>query len=246
MPNDCLSFKEMRVLASAVEDLTAPALRYVPRIFRSLSWFRAAPRQHESLADRIAHVAHIQIAPRKFVGYQLDSLSFTAVATDFADRTVQGVKFEWLSSNPDKLDIDDTGRATFLQPGLVVVTCRAGVVMNTARVLIRPGRRPRQSDSEWAADQASLIGDANPGGAASEVARLSASLLDHLAPKAYAQGGGAYSGNDFIYDELWSEPRNFTGSPGNRAVEATSVGAAMPEGSNYEFAVPIVSLGGRG
>ena len=246
LPGDCLPFKEMRVLASAVEDLTAPALRYVPRMFRSLSWFRAAPRRHESLADRLAHVAHVQIAPRRFVGYQLDSISFNAVATDFADRTVQGVKFEWLSSDSNKLDFDDTGRASFLQPGLVVVTCRAGLVVNTARVLIRPGRRPRQSDSEWAADQASLIADASPGGAAGVAARLAASLVDRLAPTAYAQGGGAYSGNDFIYDELWSEPRNLTGSPGNRAVEATRVGAAMPEGSNYEFAVPILSLGGRG
>ena len=246
LPGDCLPFKEMRVLASAVEDLTAPALRYVPRIFRSLSWFRAAPRRHETLADRLAHVAHVQIAPRKFVGYQLDSITFTAVATDFADRTVQGVKFEWLSSNPGNLEIDETGRATFLQPGLVLVTCRAGLVANIARVLIRPGRRPRQTDSEWAADQASLIADANPGGAAGVAASLTASLVDTLAPTAYAQSGGAYIGNDFIYDELWSEPRNLTGSPGSRAVEVTSVGAAMPEGSNYEFALPIVSLGGRG
>ncbi|HTG16670.1 MAG TPA: hypothetical protein VK747_15580, partial [Blastocatellia bacterium] len=32
LPGDRLPFKEMHVLASAVEDLTAPALRYVPRI----------------------------------------------------------------------------------------------------------------------------------------------------------------------------------------------------------------------
>ena len=83
LPGDCLSFKEMRVLASALEDLTAPALRYLPGVFRSLSWFRAAPRQRESLADRIAHVAHIQIAPRRFVGYQLDSISSNALATRY-------------------------------------------------------------------------------------------------------------------------------------------------------------------
>src|SRR5436853_642270 len=42
---------------------------------------------------------------------------------------------------------------------LVRVTARAGLAEQTALVLIRPTRRPLQTDEEWRADQDSLIGD---------------------------------------------------------------------------------------
>jgi len=77
------------------------------------------------------------------------------------------------------------------------------------------------------------------------VGSVLSSTLDKLAPTVYAQGGG-YSGTDFGFDELWSEPRNFAGSPRNRATEPTGLGSVLPEGSNSNFAVPLVTMGGRG
>lgn len=68
LPGDCLPFKEMRVLAQGVEQLTAPALRYLPNILTTLFRRAAGARRRETLADRLAHVAHLQITPRKFVG----------------------------------------------------------------------------------------------------------------------------------------------------------------------------------
>src|SRR5205085_6444752 len=41
-------------------------------------------------------------------------------------------------------------------------------------------------------------------------------------------------------------PRNLVGSPRHRAAESTRIGTVLPEGSNFNFAAPIVSLGGRG
>jgi hypothetical protein len=72
-----------------------------------------------------------------------------------------------------------------------------------------------------------------------------ASLADKFAPTAHAQAGGG-DGGDFLYDELWSEPRNLVGSPRNRIAEGTIIGSVLPEGSNFECSVPIYGLSGRG
>ncbi|HXG95207.1 MAG TPA: hypothetical protein VNN73_22920, partial [Blastocatellia bacterium] len=265
-----------------------------------LSKSSLAARQEDTLADRIARVTRIRISPIKIVGYQDQVIIFSAVPTDALDNVIQGVKFTWESSNPDKVQIDDAGRATFLQPGLARITCRAGLIEATAPVLVRPGHRPVQTDIEWRLDQAALnangtvIGKANNSGAST---RLLASLTDNalialsarsngynaaaysdttgsglrnlagsssktrpapgrrnsssakatsISATAYPQNGGGGGGNDFPYDELWSEPRNLTGSPRNRIIEPTRIGPVLPESSNFEMAIPIVSVGGRG
>jgi hypothetical protein len=167
------------------------------------------------------------------------------VPANLRDQTVQGVKFSWESSDPEKVQVDDVGRGTFLQPGLARIICRAGTVQASVPVLVRPGRRPRQSDAEWWADQQSLSETAPPTGSNGTTGseRLLAGLIDKLVPTAEAQTNWP---DDFGYDELWTEPRNLVGSPRNQAVEATRIGNVLPEGSNFEFGVPIVSLGGRG
>lgn len=178
--------------------------------------------------------------PDRFVTYTGQSLMFDAIGTNFADQTIPGLVFDWQSSDPSKVEIDDTGRATFIGPGLITITCTAGSFLATARVLVRPGRHPRQTDNEWKADQESLP-PAEPG----SIGSFLPSLLDKLAPTAYAQGGG-YTATDFGYDQLWSEPRNLVGSPRNRVIEPTQLGPVLPEGSNFNFDVPLIALGGRG
>ncbi|MEK6287978.1 MAG: hypothetical protein AABO57_19845, partial [Acidobacteriota bacterium] len=157
---------------------------------------RSKPRR-ETMADRASAVARIRISPVKFVGYENEGVTFTALPTDFLERSVEGVKFTWESSNPEKLEIDDAGRAKFLQPGLARVTCRTGSASATAAVLIRPSHRPVQSDDDWRCnDQKRLDAGGNivgalggpQSGVASGVASagsLLSSLLDKLMPTAY-------------------------------------------------------------
>jgi RHS repeat-associated protein len=213
---------------------------------RLFSRTTARPR-HDTMADRAAAVRTIRLNPTKYVGYVDETISLTALPTDHLDRTVQGVKFSWESSNPDKVLIDDTGRATFLQPGLARITCRAGSVSRTAPMLVRPNQRPRQTDAEWRADQARLHTDGTEASNGSESTNPIASLIDKLVPTASAQiGGGGVPNTDFAYDELWSDPANLVGSPRNRAVESTRLGTVLPEGSNFNFMVPLVNASGRG
>jgi RHS repeat-associated protein len=236
---------QLPALASTLIDAASDTVRSAPPFVK---WFfrrRVAARRPETLADRIAAVSAILISPQRFVGYQAQTVTFRGLPTDLAGRTIQGVRFTWESANPDKVQIDDSGNATFLQPGLTTIICRAGLITAIARVLVKPGQRRLQTEAEWNADQESLIGDGrSPDDGPTGVASALSSLLENLAPTAYAQGGGGI--NDFLYDELWSEPRNLTGSPRNRVIEPTRIGAVLPEGSNFEFAVPIESLGGRG
>ena len=157
---------------------------------------------------------------------------------------VQGARFNWSSSDTAKLEIDGSGQAMCIAPGLVWVTASTSSVSTQVPVLIRAGARPSQSDSEWDADQEQLRPDgtiATTGG----VGAIFDSLIEKLAPTAYAQTGGGDSA-DFLYDELWSEPRNLTGSPRNRVMAASRLGAVLPEGSNFEFSVPIAGMAGRG
>src|SRR5712692_8487477 len=111
---------------------------YEAYFVRSLFSQSPGVTQHETMADRASAVAHIHLNPVKFVGYVDETVTFTALATDFLDRTIQGVKFSWDESDQaNKLRMDEAGRATFLQPGLARITCRAGSAVATAAVLIK-------------------------------------------------------------------------------------------------------------
>src|SRR5262249_38979759 len=57
---------------------------------------------------------------------------------------------------------------------------------------------------------------------------------------------GGDDSNDFLYDELYTVPANIVGAPPNRAMDSSRIGAVLPEGSNFEFSVPIETLPGRG
>jgi hypothetical protein len=226
-------------VASSVVNWHVETARTGATFFRRL--FRPAQAQQlpkpETLAQRISFVGRLTVSPGHFVGYLGQTVSFSALPTDLLGRTIQAVKLTWESSNPDIVKVDQTGRATFLQPGLVKVTCKAGLISASAPVLVKPAARQMQTDAEWNADQNSLSDDAIVGSRTD-------SFLDKLGGTVYAQGGGGSS--DFAYDELWSEPRNLVGLPRNRAIESTRIGAVLPEGSNFEFGVGIESLGGRG
>ncbi|HKQ06410.1 MAG TPA: RHS repeat-associated core domain-containing protein [Blastocatellia bacterium] len=238
----------VKVVKDSVEPIPI-AVRYFKRLFRRA----ATPPRQETPADRLAAVSHIQITPQKFVGYQGQTVSFSALPLNANGDTIQGVRLDWLSDS-DKVQIDEAGRAHFLQPGLAHIICHAGTTQATIPVLVRPGARPIQSDEDWRRDQHSLsaAGTVIGSSVTNSPDHLFSSWLDKLTPTAQAQiiigggGGGCPASGDFGYDELWNDPRNLVGNPRNRATESTRVGTVMPEGSNFCFAAPIYSLGGRG
>jgi len=226
------AFQDLPQIVASVSDAALYSVRPLQSLFRWL--FGSRTDRAETLEDRLSRVSRLRLTPARFVAYEGEKLIFSATGYNAADQTIHGLVFTWESGDSSKVSIDEKGQASFLQAGLTTLICRAGSVAATARVQVRPGRRPRQTDNEWRLEQESL----------QETATGIGALLDKLMPTAYAQGG--YAGTDFGFDEMWSEPRNLTGNPAHRAIESTAIGSVLPEGSNFNFSVPFLSLSGRG
>jgi hypothetical protein len=212
LPAPSYAFTQLSMLASSVMSVSTPTINYLPTLWKWL-FSPSGVEPEETLNDRLARVSRIQISPTKFVGYEGQALTFIAIGLDSADRTIQGLVFSWESSDSSKVQIDENGRATFNQAGMYEIICHAGATTATARVLVRSGHRPLQTDEEWRHDQNSLS-ESSP----TTVGAILPNLLDKLMLTAHAQGG-SYTAADFGFDEMWSEPRNLTGNPRNRVRE---------------------------
>ena len=132
----------------------APLSALLTRLFG-----KSTQRQQDTTASRSNRVVNITINPGKIVGYQGQQITFSAVGRDGSGETVQGARFNWSSSDSTLLDIDGSGQATLLSPGLVWVTASTPSAANRAPVLIRPGERTLQTDTDWQADQDRLRPD---------------------------------------------------------------------------------------
>lgn len=226
-------------------NLTANSSRIISHTLASLFGASAASAQRETTADRTARVASIRITPAKIVGYTGQQLLFSAIGTNTDGQTIQGAQFSWSSSDAEKLQIESSGLATLNRPGLVWVDVATTNASSRVPVLIKAGRKPKQSDNEWQADQQQLRSDGRVGAISATVGAMLNSVFEGLIPTSHAQANGGDSG-DFLYDELWSEPRNLIGSPRNRVTSSSAIGSVLPEGSNFEFSVPLYGLSGRG
>lgn len=226
------------VIASATDVISLP-VTFVPSILRHLLG-QTAIEQEETLADRLARVSQIRLSPSTFVAYEGQTMIFTAIGSDTSDRVIQGVGFSWESADSTKVEIDSNGQARFQQPGETEIICRAGSAQATARVLVRPGQRPQQTDEEWRRDQEALRTSVSTG-----IGSILPTVINKMMPTAQAQGGG-YAGVDAGFDAMWSEPQNLSGNPRNRILEPMALGSVLPESNNFNFALPLVALGGRG
>lgn len=213
------------VIPSAPIMIPFPALPIWP--------FNVGASRPINMAERTARVATISVAPHRLVGYIGEQVTFVAMGSDIRGDLVHGAKFQWESSDTDKLTIDESGLATMVHAGMVFVTARAGAAAQVAPVLIRPNHRRVQTDQEWRADQESFVSSTGVG---ENESGLIASVIDRLMPTAHAQFNS------------WGDNPNAAGQIGTppfTALEPTRLGPVMP-GSNFELPLPIVDLGGRG
>ena len=127
------------------------------------------------------------------------------------------------SSDEANLQINDARQATALSPGLVWVAASTAFASSKVPVLIRPGSRPIQTDIEWENDQHQLRPDGTLTSTSGGVGAVIDSIGDTLFPTVYAQTSGGDS-NDFMYEKLWSEPRNLVGSPRNCLTDSSIIG----------------------
>ena len=240
LPNGLINTSEFSAFASNTITSTSTPLLNFWHFLSKLFTSTPQRRRKETIGERTARVGTLRVTPAKQVVYAEESLAFAGLPTDAAGEPVAGAKLSWSSSDDDKVRIDpDSGLAQFLQPGLAWIICRAGGVEGRAPVLIKPGRRPKQTDAQWKADQDSLDEDGDTGGGSGASAAFN-KMLEAISPTAYAQGQGG------PLDYVWNDARNAIGNPRNRAIESTRIGSVIAETGNYNMAVPIVGLSGRG
>lgn len=181
------------------------------------------------MAERTARVAAISISPHRLVGYIGETVTFVAMGTGLDGSPAHGAKFQWESSDTNKLTIDEAGVATMLHPGMVIVTARAGAAVQAAPVLIRPARRRVQTDEEWRVDQQSAVSSTSGGEDGSGVL---ASLMERVMPTAHAQFN-PWGDNPHAAPQV--------GTPPFTALEPTRLGPVMPR-YNFELPIPIVPI----
>lgn len=186
-----------------------------------------------SMAERTARVNAISISPQRLVGYVGETVTFVAMGKGVNGQPAHGAKFQWESSDSGKLTIDEAGRATMLRPGMVIVTASAGAMSQAAPVLIRPFRRPLQTDQQWRDDQGSLVSAV---GGEDEKSGVLASLIDRVMPTAHSQFN-PWGDNPHAAGQI--------GTPPFTALEPTRLGPVIPQ-NNFELPIPLSNLGGRG
>jgi hypothetical protein len=113
-------------------DLTTSPMRYLSFATGSLFRSAAAAPQQETPEQRLARLAIIRMSPFKYVGYQQQKVSFSALGLDLGGQVVNGIQFTLESSDATAVEVDEAGLATFLQPGLARIICRAGNIQGSA------------------------------------------------------------------------------------------------------------------
>jgi hypothetical protein len=130
-------------------------------------WIPSSSQSQATSPPDPSSVSSIVASPAKHAAFVGDRVAYAAQPRGAGAAVVDGIKFNWSTLNPDKVSIDEAGRATILAPGLATIVSTAGVATGTAWVLIRPGNRRAQTDAQWRLDQGSASFVAPPSGAGS-------------------------------------------------------------------------------
>src|SRR6185295_17391831 len=126
LPGSSYAFAQPPEIASTLVRISTLPIAPISGIIRKLFAPRTQIRRKETMDDRARAVARLVVSPNKHVGYQDEGATFTALPIDALGNTVQGVSVSWSSSNTQKVEIDEAGRARFLQPGLAFIHARPG------------------------------------------------------------------------------------------------------------------------
>jgi hypothetical protein len=110
-------------------------------------WIPSSSQRQPTGPPSPSLVSTVVVSPAMHAAFVGDRVAYSAQPRDVGAAVVQGIKFGWSTLNPDKVLIDEAGRATMLAPGLATIVCTAGLATGTALVLVRPGNRRAQPDA---------------------------------------------------------------------------------------------------
>jgi RHS repeat-associated protein len=211
------------------------------RIIKALGTW---PGNAVSAAAQSEQVAELQVCPIQHVMFVDECYTFTPVALDSNQKVVHGAAMSWSSQDPSVASVSSFGEVEAVGVGTTTVTVQSGNVTKLITIEVRTGTRPTGSNQQ---------ADLDTGDCSGEQASM-------FAPKSAAVASPQPNliGNDgVLYDwdpapapgSLAAHFRNAVGNP--RFSARSQAGAAVPTSTqlgsdNYQFNVPVVSVGGRG
>src|SRR6266540_3235536 len=203
------------------------------------------PGKAVSAAAQAQQVTNLQVCPTQHVMFVGECYTFTPVALDSSNKVVHGAAMSWSSPNTSVAEVSSFGEVEAVGVGTTTVTVRSGSVSKLIQIEVRSGTRPTGSNQQADLDpntdcgdqQASMFAPQSAAGAPAQQSLIGAD-------------GVLYDWNpDPVPGSLATHFRNAVGNP--RFTASSQSSAAVPTSTqlgsyNYQFNVPVVSVGGRG
>ncbi|HEU0177662.1 MAG TPA: PA14 domain-containing protein, partial [Blastocatellia bacterium] len=190
------------------------------------------PGKAVSAAAQAQVVASLQVCPTQHVMFVDECYTFTPVALDSSNKVVHGAGMSWSSSNTAVATVSSFGEVEAWTVGTTTVTVQSGSVFTPIQIEVRTGRRPTGSNQQ---------ADLDTGDCSGEQASMFAPKSGGV-PEAQQNLIGA-DGVVLDWDPApapGSLATQFNNAVGNPRF-STNLGS-----DNYQFNVPVVSVGGRG
>ena len=230
--------------------MSAAANRYVAgsngdTFDRLIKFLGKRPGKAVSAAAQAEEVTVLQVCPTQHVMFVGECYTFTPVALDSSNKLVHGAAMSWSSLTPAVATVSSFGEVEAVAAGTTTVTVQSGSVTKQIQIEVRSGTRPRGSNQQADLDpntdcsdqQASMFAPQSAAGAPAQQNLIGADgVLYDWDPQA-APGSLATHFRNAV-----GNPR-FTASSQSSAAVLTSTQLGS---YNYQFNVPVVSVGGRG
>jgi len=215
----------------------------------------------ESQEQKQARVARLQVSPAGPVVLQTEQpLLFAAVPVDANEAPINGLLAEWESSNRAVVSVKRNGFAVGGQPGKATLTVRAGAFTETVQVRVEKGGEKfggKKPDTQRDGRLGQVVPVANERGRL-----LARNTRANRRSRNHSRRASAYTPPPLQNENTDPLPTGETGTlyqganvvgfpTGKRkaAARVASVTANATEtngNKNFTFAIPIVSLPGRG
>src|SRR6266498_1645948 len=229
--------------------MSAAANRYVAgsngdTFDRLIKFLGKRPGKAVSAAAQAEEVTVLQVCPTQHVMFVGECYTFTPVALDSSNKLVHGAAMSWSSLTPAVATVSSFGEVEAVAVGNTTVTVQSGSVSTPIQIEVRSGRRPTGSNQQadldtgdCAAEQASMFAPQSAAGAPTQQSLIGADGVLYDWDPSPAPGS------------LATHFRNAVGNP--RFTATSQSGGGVPTSTqlgsdNYQFNVPVTSVGGRG
>jgi RHS repeat-associated protein len=184
-----------------------------------------------SMAAQAEQVTELQVCPRQLVMFVGERYTLTPVALNGSQQVVHGAGMRWSSLNAAVADVSSFGQVEAVAVGTTAVEVQCGAASKQITVEVRSGMRPTGSNQQADIDPTN---------------DCAAEQSSAFAPQSAASAQESMIDDNFVLLDGDPDPLNnsrathFRNAVGNPRFN-TNLGS-----SNYQFDVPVVSVGGRG